>query len=320
MAILVIVLILALGAWAYWGRAATQGELRLYGTVDIREVTLAFRVGGRLATVNVDEGTTVRAGEVLAQLDPGPLQNSLQAATANLAAVQARNALLRQGYKREDIEQARANLQGRQAALAEADKQVARQRDLVPTGAAPQRVLDSAQAQRDQADAHVKAAKEQLASLSKGYRKEEIAESDAMVQSAGAALEAAKLNLQDATLKTPTDGMILTRAVEPGSMLAAGNAVLSLSLTHPVWARAYVGEKDLGAFATGTKVLLLTDSRPGKPYHGTVGFVSPTAEFTPKNVETADLRTALVYRLRVTVQDADAAIRQGMPVTLHLDR
>ena len=108
----------------------------------------------------------------------------------------------------------------------------------------------------------------------------------------------------------------MTRAVEPGSMLSAGGTVMTLSLTHPVWVRAYIDEINLGQAQPGREVLLYTDSRPDKPYRGKIGFVSPTAEFTPKTVETPDLRTDLVYRLRIVVTDADDALRQGMPVTV----
>ena len=99
-------------------------------------------------------------------------------------------------------------------------------------------------------------------------------------------------------------------------MVSAGTPGFSLTLTNPVWARAYVNETELGRFNSGTKVTLTTDLHPDRPYHGVVGFVSPTSEFTPKAVETADLRTSLVYRLRIVVVDADAQLRQGMPVTV----
>ncbi len=102
-------------------------------------------------------------------------------------------------------------------------------------------------------------------------------------------------------------------------MLNAGSTVLTVSLTHPVWVRAYVSERNLGDAKPGREILLYTDGRPDKPYHGKIGFVSPTAEFTPKSVETPDLRTDLVYRLRIIVTDADDALRQGMPVTATFD-
>jgi len=306
----------ALGIWGCAGR--DHGKPTLYGNVDIREVNLAFRVGGRITDIRVDEGSPVHAGDLIARLDPDPLRNAVANAEAAVAATGAHAAMLHRGYRSEDVEQSRARLEASRAALKEAEEQVVRQQAMVPSGAAPQRTLDSALSQRDQAAANVRSAEQNLSEQSKGYRREEIAEADGQLSQAKASLETARLNLGDAQLIAPSDGVILTRAVEKGSMVAAGTPGFSLTLTSPVWARAYVDETQLGRFNTGTKVTLTTDLHPDKPYHGVVGFVSPTSEFTPKSVETADLRTSLVYRLRIVVEDPDVQLRQGMPVTVRL--
>jgi HlyD family secretion protein len=292
----------------------------LYGNVDIREVNLAFRVGGRVTDIKVDEGDPVRAGELIASLDPEPLRDAVANAEAAVAATGAHAAMLRQGYRSEDVEQARGRLEAARAALKGAEQQLVRQQAMVPPGAAPQRTLDDAVSQRDQAAAQVRVAEQSLRELSTGYRKEEIAEADGQFHQAQASLATAQLNLRDAQLIAPSDGIILTRAVEKGSMVAAGTPGFSLTLTSPVWARAYVEEALAGRFNSGTQVTLATDLHSDKRYHGVVGFVSPTAEFTPKSVETPDLRTSLVYRLRIVVADPDAQLRQGMPVTVRLAR
>ena len=305
------------GTWACRGRDEAKNPT-LFGNVDIREVNLAFRTGGRIIDIKVDEGSPVHAGDLVATLDPEPLQNAVAHAEAVVATTGAHAAMLHRGYRAEDVEQARARLESAQAALKDAELQLVRQQAMVPSGAAPQRTLDTAQSQRDQAAAQVRTAEQSLRELSAGYRKEEIAEADGQLRQAQSSLETARLNLRDARLTSPSDGVILTRAVEKGSMVAAGTPGFSLTLTSPVWARAYVSETELGRFNSGTRVTLATDLRPDKPYHGVVGFVSPTSEFTPKNVETADLRTSLVYRLRIVVSDPDAQLRQGMPVTIRL--
>lgn len=288
----------------------------LYGNVDIREVSMAFRVAGRVAEVNVDEGARVREGDVLAQLDDEPFVNSVHTAEASVAASTARNALLHKGYRKEDVQQAKAKLQSAIAALLESERQLARQKALIPEAATTRHALDNAQSMRDQASALLKIQEEQVRLMQTGFRTEEIAESDAQLKQALVNLDIAKLALSDTTLKAPSEGIILTRAIEKGSMVQANLPAFSVSLTQPVWVRAYVPEPQLGRFASGTKVNLYTDSRPDQPYHGVVGFVSPVAEFTPKAVETTDLRTSLVYRLRIVVEDADAQLRQGMPVTV----
>ena len=320
-AIPVIVLALVIAGVVYYRSSAAEAQnTTLYGNVDIREASLAFRVAGRILSLEVDEGALVKAGDVLASLDPEPLQNSLRAAEATAAALGARNELLHRGYRSEDVEQAKARLQAAQASLAEADRNLVRQKTLAPEGAASQKALDAAQSVRDQAAAQAHSAEEEARLRISGYRKEEIAESDAQLRQAQAQLATARLALQDAVLRAPSAGVILTRAIEKGSMVQVGTPAFSLSLADPVWIRAYVAEPQLGKFAPSARILIHTDARPGQPYHGTVGFVSPTAEFTPKPVETPDLRTSLVYRLRVVVQDPDTQLRQGMPVTLRLEK
>jgi membrane fusion protein YbhG len=310
--------IVAILAYFFAAHSRGAGELALYGNVDIREVNLGFRVAGRLATLAVDEGDTVRAGQLLAKLDTTPLELEAREARAAAGALTARVALLKSGFRREDVEQARATVAERRAAVLNADQALARQEQLKGTGAVAQRIYDDAVAARDQAHARLDAALQALAELERGYRHQEVAEADANAARAEAAAAQAVQRLADAELRAPADGIVLTRAAEPGAILAAGTTVFTLSLTAPVWARVYVNEADLGRAAPGRAVLLYTDARADRPYHGQIGFVSPTAEFTPKNVETAELRTALVYRARVVVSDADRALRQGMPITVRL--
>ncbi|MDE2369926.1 MAG: secretion protein HlyD [Burkholderiales bacterium] len=313
-----VIALLTSGAYAWW-RHQGGGEptvAALYGNVDIRDVNLAFRVGGRVAEVKVDEGDRIQPGQALATLDPLPLRHQLQSAQAQLASVTARNALLHAGFRSEDIAQAQARAEAARAALRDAETQLARQQAMVPAGASPQRALDSARAARDQAAANVAAADAALRESRGGYRKQEIAESDAQLQQAKANVAGAQLALDDAVLVAPDAGIVLTRVVERGAMVAPGSTAFNVSLTRPVWVRAYAPEPQLGQYASGSAVTLATDSRPGKSYHGVVGFVSPQAEFTPKSVETSDLRTSLVYRLRIVVQDPDDQLLQGMPVTV----
>lgn len=322
-AIIIPILLLGGGATAYAiyrHATAAERDATLYGNVDIREASLAFRVAGRVASIAVDEGAPVKQGDILATLDGEPLQNALHGADATVAALAARNTLLHRGYRPEDIEQAKARLLAAQAALADAQRTFTRQDKLVTEGAAAQGSLDTARSIRDQAAAQVTVAEQQVRQMNTGFRREEVAESDALLRQAQAQLDAAKLALKDATLLAPSDGIILTRAIEKGSMVQASAPAFNLSLTNPVWAIVYVSEPMLGRFPPSAKVRLETDSRQGQPYHGVVGFVSPTAEFTPKSVETPDLRTSLVYRLRIVVDDPDSRLRQGMPVTVRLAR
>lgn len=289
----------------------------MYGNVDIRTVNLSFRVNGKLQTLNVDEGDKISAGQILAPLDKTPYQNNLQRATGSLASAKAKLDMLESGYRSQEIAQVEAEVAQRQAAWKYADSFYHRQQGLWTQRVISANELENAKNNRNQALAALNAAKDKLNQYQTGYRTEEIAAAHGEWEQAVAALAQAKLDLEDTILTTPSPGTILTRAIEPGTILTAGSTVFTVSLTRPVWVRAYISEPHLGQAIPGRKILLYTDSRPDQPYHGNIGFVSPTAEFTPKSVQTAHLRTDLVYRIRVIVNDADDMLRQGMPVTLH---
>ena len=135
---------------------------------------------------------------------------------------------------------------------------------------------------------------------------------------AQAQLASAQTDLDDAEIHSPSDGVVITRAEEPGAIVPSGNTVLTVSLHHPVWVRAYIAEDKLGDVHPGEEVEVFTDTQPDHPYHGKAGFVSPEAEFTPKSVETTDLRTSLVYRLRIVIDDSGPQLRQGMACTVKI--
>lgn len=308
------------GALASWllRDHGNQDALLLYGNVDIREVELAFRQPGRLASMAFDEGDAVTAGAVMAQLDATPYREKLAAAEAELQAAQAQLEKLQRGNRPQEIAQAREQVRQVQAAATEAERNFKRQDILLKSGASSQHSADAARAARDQSAANLAAANASLSLATAGFRSEDIAAGKARVAAATATLAQARTALADATLIAPSNGIVIARVREPGSMVASSTPVYSLSLRDPVYLRAYVGESDLGRIAPGTKVRVHTDSSD-TIYHGQIGFISPRAEFTPKTVETTDLRTDLVYRLRVVVSDADEGLRQGMPVTIDVD-
>lgn len=293
--------------------------LKLYGNVDIREVNVGFRVSGRVAEVLKDEGDPVHAGEVLARLDDEPYRREVDQAQGRVAAARARLELLQAGYRPEEIAQAKADVNAREVAVDNAKRLLDRRKKLVATKAIPEEDYTDAEASYYETEARLKSAQAQLDLLEAGYRKEDISQARANLEEAEAALATAQLHVRDAVLKAPSDGVIFTRVEEPGAILQAGKTVLTISLNEPVWVRAYVEEPDLGRVHPGMKVKVFTDSRPDQPYEGHIGFISPRAEFTPKNVETTELRTSLVYRLRIVIVNPGDGLRQGMPVTAEID-
>lgn len=309
--------VFAAAGWLAWKSRAAPGLPVFYDNVDIREVNLGFRVSGRVQAVLKDEGDAVRAGEIIARLDDEPYRHAAAAAEAQAAAAEARLDELKNGSRPEEVAQARAALAAADATLANATLLHDRQRELLANRGVSRQAYDDAEAAHHEAAARRASAQASLDLLTAGTRAEQIAQAAANLKSARAAVASARMQMADTALSAPEAGVVLTRAVEPGAIVQSGATALSLSLQSPVWIRAYAPEPELGRVHPGREVLVYTDSC-AEPYHGKIGDVSPRAEFTPKSVETATLRTSLVYRFRVIVRDADEGLRQGMPVTVKL--
>ena len=313
----VLVLAAASGAALLALRERRHRPLVLYGNVDIREVDLAFRQPGRIQRVLVDEGNPVKAGDLVAELDAKPYREALAAAKAEVLQARAEVEKLQRGNRPQEIAQAEEAVRQAEAVFRNADTDCRRQSGLLASGSASQKAVDAARSARDQAEAELASARKNLDLKQEGWRREDKTEAAARLAAAEAAQAQAETALDDTRLVATADAVVLARDREPGSMVATRDAVFTLSLRNPLYVRAYVGERDLGRFAQGAPVLVRTDSGR-KTYHGTVGFISPRAEFTPKSVETTDLRTDLVYRLRIVVSDGDPFLAQGMPVTVEV--
>ncbi|ASJ72659.1 HlyD family efflux transporter periplasmic adaptor subunit [Granulosicoccus antarcticus] len=306
-------------AFLFWIRPWSSNaaiETPLYGNVDVRELQLAFRTSGRLQSMNVEEGDLVATGDSLASLDSGPAEGNVKIADAELAHAEAQLASIRAGSRPQEIAQARAAVRDAQAAFDDAQRGAERQAQLLRTQSTSRTLLESAQTLRESAAARLVSAEEALALAAAGARPQDIKAAEALVAVVQAQRDQAARTLADTVLTAPTAGIISTRIYEPGSMLAIGQSVYTLALTDQLYVRAYAEEPMLSSIAPGTQVSIHTDN--GARYTGQIGFISPSAEFTPKTVQTPELRTSLVYRLRILVKDADQGLRQGMPVTIVL--
>ena len=318
--LIVTAVIVIIGAGWLWVQRGDRDDntLRLYGNVDIREVQLAFRQSGRVAQMHFDEGDHVETGARIAVLDAQPFEEALAAADASVDVSRAELDKLHRGLRPQEIAQTQEALNQVLAVAREAERNFDRQSQLLTSGATSQKAADAARAARDQAVASVNSARAAHSQAMEGFRKEDIAAGQARLAAAQAARAQAATALADTVLLAPSTGTVIARVREPGSMVVSQSPIYSLSLDAPVYVRAYVSEPDLGRIAPGMQVQVRRDSSD-KVYQGQIGFISPRAEFTPKTVETTDLRTDLVYRLRIVVTNADAALRQGMPVTIDVD-
>ncbi|MGO9483461.1 MAG: secretion protein HlyD [Rhodomicrobium sp.] len=317
--ILLLALLIAAGAGGYWWfflHKSAGGPLVLQGNVEVRQVNLGFKVAGRIEKLNVDEGDVVSAGQTLASLEKVYFTDALAQARAQRDQMAANYEKLRDGNRPEEIAEAKALVAEREATLTNARLTLKRAQSLLTSPAGSEKAFDDAQAAERQDDALLNSAREALRLQEAGFRKEDIALGKGQLDERNVAVEVAQRNLTDADLIAPSKGTVLSRVREVGAIVAAGESVYVLSLTTPVWVRTYVSEPDLGRIHPGQEVQVKTDTLGGKTFAGKVGFISTAAEFTPKTVETTELRTSLVYRLRIVVDDDTGFLRQGMPVTV----
>ncbi|MGY5802266.1 efflux RND transporter periplasmic adaptor subunit [Rhizobium hainanense] len=314
--ILVLLIAVAGGAWWYFHRDSGSNELVLYGNIDFRQLSLAFNGSERVAEVLVEEGAQVKKGQIVAKLDTSRLMPQVAQAEAQAASQRANLDRLKNGSRPEEIAQSRANLESAKAEAVNARAQLERQTALAPKAAVSQQALDEARSASAVADAKVVANQKALDLLVVGSRIEDIQEAEAQLHAAEANVALLHQQLADAELKAPVDAIVQSRLIEPGEMASPTRAAFSLATISPKWVRAYVSETQLGMLRPGMKANVTMDSLPGRTIQGWIGFISSVAEFTPKSVQTEELRTSLVYEVRIFVDDPDNVLRLGMPATV----
>lgn len=314
-------LIAAIAAWRLMQGERAPTHLTLYGDIDLRQVQLSFNNSERIAAVLVQEGDRVKQGQLLARLDTARLEPQLAQAEAQAAAQLQIVKRLRSGSRPEEIAQARANLQAAQADLANARQQYERWKSAAEISAGRavrQQDVDNARTAVQVAEARLAVVQKTLDLAIAGPRLEEINENEARLKAFEAQASVLRQQLKDAQLIAPVDAVIRTRVMEPGEMASPQRPVFSLAITDPKWVRAFISEPDLGKIKQGMAAAIAVDSFVDRRFEGWIGFISPVAEFTPKTVQTEELRTSLVYEVRVFVKDPADELRLGMPASVYL--
>ena len=317
--VVIAVIIISFWAWKYNNKNQKDNVLTLYGNVDIRQVSLAFEQSGRIEKLLVQEGDKVKAGQVLATVNTNALHIQAKQAQAQLKAQQ--EAIVKQevGARPEEISQAKAQLASAQAELDKTNKNLQRLQILVSSTdgrAISQQELDYAKSNKDSAEAAVRERQANLELIIKGARQEDREATKAQYEVTKANLDLINYNLSQAELKSPVNAVVRARLQEVGDMTTAQKAVYTLALTDPKWIRVYVNEQDLSSIKIGGTAQVIRDSDPNQPINGKIGYISSVAEFTPKTVQTEEIRTTLVYEVRVYVNDPNDQLKMGQPVTL----
>lgn len=315
--VFVLLLIALLAGAAWWFRTHEESApfTRAWGNVDTRQISLAFEASGRILELLPEEGAPVKAGEMIGKLDTEALRIERDRAQAELERALAQASLSREGYRAEDIEAQRAQTLALQSRFELARRTFVRQKELARANVSSQQNLDDAELSLEASRRELKASEAQLHALEAGLRPQEVAAAEAASRSARAAVASLDYQIEKASvLIAPADGIIRTRLAEPGGMASPARTIYQLSIVSPKWIRTYVTENQLGLVKEGAEAVISTDTIG--EVKARVAWISSTAEFTPKTVQTAELRTALVYEVRLEADDPENRLRLGQPVTV----
>lgn len=317
-AVSVLAIAAATGGWMYYRYESAPKNLELYGNVDIRQVNLAFLWPERIKSILVEEGDFVKAGQPVAEQETDTLKIEIEQAKAAYQTYLA----LKNGSRPEDIAKAEAAVLVAQSRLHLAQKDFERVDGLFKStkgqGVSKQS-LDTQSSQLQVAKNELFSAQKSLELAKIGPRAEDVARAYAQWQQTKAQVAQLELKLKQSTLYAPLDTTVRSRLLQPGDMASAQVPVLALAINSPKWVRAYVNEVNLGKIKPGQQAYVTMDAYPNEKIPGHVGFISSVAEFTPKTVQTPDLRTNLVYEVRILVDDKENHLRLGMPATVSFE-
>ncbi len=283
------------------------------GTIEAIEVNVASKVAGQVLALAVEEGARVRPGDILAEVDHATADIQLRQAAAGVDLARAQLALLLSGARKEDIQQAEAALKQAEANLRLAADDARRMRELSRTASVTVKQRDDAEARLTIAEAQRVAAAEALSKVQRLARPEEIRAAEARLAQAEAARDLLAKSIADCTIVAPAGGIVTHRAVEAGELVTPGATVVTLAELDSVYVMIYLTEREIGRVRLGDAADVEIDAFPGRPFPGKVTYISPEAEFTPKNVQTKEDRVKLVFGVKVEIENREGLLKPGLP-------
>ncbi len=298
------------------GQGDDDGAIVASGHVEATEVLISTKVAGTLEQLDIDEGSTVEAGQEIARIDTVDTLLALESAKAEKALAEAELRLRLAGTRKEDILEAKAQLVRAEADLSGASRDLERMEGLLAAGSGTTKSRDDARTRHDVAAASVEAARERVRRMEAGFRDEEKDAARARTWAADAGIARLEQQIEDAVIRSPVDGVVTQKLSERGELMARGTGIVVVTDLASAWLNAYISEPDLGRIRLGQDADVLTDD--GQTRKGRVSFIASRAEFTPKNVQTRDERVKLVFRIKVAVDNEDGLFKPGMPAEARL--
>lgn len=321
---IIILLAVAIAAGLYFyprfaKKPAPANQLALSGNIEAHEALVGFKVAGRVVELPIEEGQQVSEGALLARLDDADLKQRVRIDEASIRVRESNLALTMAGTRQQEIKAAQQSVLDAQADLEQKKLDNDRAQQLYAKDEISTQDRDRAATALKRAEAIFSAAQQRHNEAVEGSRKEDIAIAQANLNQAGANLGLSQVNLSYTVLRAPSAGIVTVRQAELGEVVSPGAPVVTLADLDHIWLRAYIAETDLGRITWGQQATVTTDTYPGKQYHGRISFISSTAEFTPKSVQTTKERVTLVYRIKIDIDNPNHELKPGMPADAHID-
>jgi HlyD family secretion protein len=314
--LVLLALVIAGGVYVYKRlnrKSEPANQVTFSGNIEAHESLVSFKVQGRIVDLPVEEGQQVEAGSLLARLDDADYKQKVRIDEANVQVRESNLALTLAGTREQEIKASQQSMLDAQADFQQKKMDYERAQRLFSRDAISAQDRDLAQTAMQRSQAAFEAAQQRYSQALEGSRKEDIAIARANVQQAQANLGLSRVNLDYTVLRAPTTGVVTVRQAELGEVVVAGTPVVTLADLDHIWLRAYVPETDLARIRWGQDARITTDTYPAKQYHGRISFISSTAEFTPKSVQTYKERVTLVYRIKIDVDNPNHELKPGMP-------
>jgi HlyD family secretion protein len=321
---ILILLAAAIAAGAYLYPRLTReteprNQLTLSGNIEAHESLVSFKVQGRVVDLPVEEGQRVEPGALLARLDDADYRQKVRIGEATVHVRESNLALMLAGTREQEVSALEQTMINAQADLEEKKLEYDRAQRLFSKDELSTQDRDLANTALKRAEATFRAAQQRYNEAVEGSRKEDIAIARANLGQADADLGLSRVNLDYTTLHAPSAGVITVREAELGEVVIPGTPVVSLADLDHIWLRAYIAETDLGRIRWGQEATITTDTYPGKQYRGHISFISSSAEFTPKSVQTYKERVTLVYRIKIDIENPNFELKPGMPADARIN-
>ncbi len=321
---LLILLAAAIAAGVYFyprltRKAEPANQIVLSGNIEAHESLVSFKVQGRIVDLPVEEGESVERGALLARLDDADYLQKVRIDEATVRVRESNLALMLAGTREQEVKASQQTMLDAQADLEEKKIDYERAQRLFSKDEVSAQDRDLAETALKRAEATFEGAQQRYNEAVEGNRKEDIAIARANLREAHANRGLSRVNLDYTTLRAPSDGVITVREAELGEVVLPGTPVVTLADLDHIWLRAYIAETDLGRIRWGQEAIIATDTYPGKQYHGRISFISSSAEFTPKSVQTYKERVTLVYRIKIDIDNPSHELKPGMPADARLE-